>query len=43
VLVAFAAALLFAGRVPWNGLALRMGFVQSFNRAWLGVSRHFRR
>ena len=43
VLVAVATALLFAGRVRWNGPAVRVWVVRSFNRAWIATSGPFRR
>ena len=42
VLVATAAVLLLAGRLRWNGRAVRVWAVRSFNRAWLGASRLLR-
>ena len=43
VLVAVAAVLLFAGRMRWNGPAIRVWVVRSLNRAWIKASGLVRR
>ncbi len=43
VLVGVAASLLFAGRLRWNGRAVRVWVVRTFNRAWIATSGPFRR
>jgi hypothetical protein len=42
VLVPIATTLLFAGRLRWDGAAVRVRMVRAFNRACLGVSRPLR-
>ena len=42
-LVAVAVLLLFAGRLRWNGPAVRVWLVRSFNRAWIRASGLLRR
>src|SRR5688572_14290699 len=43
VLVAIAAVLLFAGRLRWDGRAVRVWAVRTFNRTWIGATRRVRR
>lgn len=43
VLVAAAALLLYAGRLRWDGRAVRVWAARTFNRTWMAATRRLRR